>query len=121
MSDNEAGSTTVSVMSGVNHDLYAVIMRCLQSAAYAGGAFQEKAFQWLDESQALSQAEREAGWFKLHDEYEALSVSHWESVWKNLDDRKYAGWTGCLVEHSTIYGSPTGGVAGCAWGVGGAM
>ena len=78
-------------MSDVNHDLYAVIMRCLQSSAYAGGAFQEKAFQWLDESQALSQAEREAGWFKLHDEYEALSAPHWESVWKNLDDRKYVG------------------------------
>ena len=78
-------------MSDVSHELYAVIMRCLESAPYASAAFQEKSFQWLDESQLLSQAEREAGWFKLHDEYEALSAPHWESVWKNLDDRKHVG------------------------------
>jgi hypothetical protein len=57
-------------------DLYDIIMRCLQAGPYAGQEFQDKAFQWLEDSQSVSQEELESGWAKLHAEYERLAALH---------------------------------------------
>ena len=69
-------------------ELYFVIMRCLQSEPYAGKAFQDKCFQFLDDSQEMMQEQRRAGWEKLHEEYELLSEPHWEKVREQIGERE---------------------------------
>jgi hypothetical protein len=67
-------------------DLYTMISQCLDSEAYAGKQFHERAYQWLEESQDKTFQERFAGWVKLHEEYLALSEAHWRSLWKRIED-----------------------------------
>ena len=70
-------------------DLYDIIMRCLQAGPYAGQEFQDKAFQWLEDSQSVSQEELESGWAKLHAEYERLTAPHWRSVLEKLSGTRW--------------------------------
>jgi hypothetical protein len=67
---------------------YNMIMRCLDSEPYAGKEFQDKCFQFLDDSQEMTQEQRRAGWEKLHEEYELLSEPHWEKVRERIGNRE---------------------------------
>lgn len=67
-------------------DLYTMISQCLDSEEYAGKEFEERAFEWLEESQDKTFKERFDGWMKLHEEYLALSEAHWRSLWKRIED-----------------------------------
>ena len=69
-------------------ELYCVIMRCLHSEAYAGKAFQDKCFQFLDDSLDMNDVQRRTGWEKLHEEYEQLSKPHWQKVQEHIGNRK---------------------------------
>ena len=68
-------------------DLYMMIIQCLESAPYAGKEFEAKAYQWLEDSEAISQEEREEGWQKMYDEYLLLSEPYWEAFWKRIEVR----------------------------------
>ena len=69
------------------NDLYMMISQCLDSEAYAGKKFQDRAFAWLDASQDKSVEERWEGWSKIHAEYEELSKPYWDRVWKRISGR----------------------------------
>ena len=69
-------------------ELYCVIMRCLHSEGYVGKEFQDKCFQFLDDSQDMSDEQKRIGWEKLHEEYEQLSKPHWQEVLERIGTRK---------------------------------
>ena len=71
-------------------DSYFIIMRCLESAPYAGKEFQAKCFRFLDENndKKLSFEQRMEGWQKLHEEYERLSEPHWKRVFERIANRQ---------------------------------
>ena len=69
-------------------ELYTMISQCLDSEAYAGKQFEERAYQWLEESQGKTFKERFDGWMKLHEEYLALSESHWRLLWRRIEDER---------------------------------
>jgi hypothetical protein len=76
---------------GIEHELYQMMMQCLQSAHYAGAEFQAKSEKWLEDSQCVDQLQLVDGWKKLYAEYELLAEDHWQSVWKKIEDGNVVG------------------------------
>lgn len=70
-------------------ETYILIMQCLQSEAYAGKEFQDKAYRFLElcSEESMSGEECKAGWEKLHEEYEQLSKAHWQGVLERIGNR----------------------------------
>lgn len=72
-------------------ELYMMISQCLDSCAYAGQEFEQRAYEWLEESQDKSPEDRLEGWIRLHAEYQELSKPHWEMLWKRVEDGRVSG------------------------------
>ncbi len=71
-----------------DYELYCLMTPCLDSQAYAGKEFEDKCFQFLDDSQGMTQEQRRVGWEELHKEYERLSEPHWQRVRDQIGTRE---------------------------------